>query len=235
MHTTPPLLPPRSAAFRGLVRPALGLLLLSLPIGARASDPGSPDWWVTLGVTNGNPLDDFAVVNRGQLKNMVAQTAAEFNNDLLNPYGGSGSAINNQVAAWISTPGPDDYAAINLGELKAAALPFYQRLQAIGALTTLPAWCTPGATGSDDYAMANLGQMKYLFSFQFLNITIVNGRHGFVINGLNDAWELNWFGQVGIDPNGDPTGDGLTNAQKSLLGADPLSEDNPALGLLLYK
>ncbi len=41
-------------------------------------------------------------------------------------------------------------------------------------------------------------------------------------NGLPDAWELQYFGHIGVDPNADPDGDGLTNAQEFAAGSSPV-------------
>jgi hypothetical protein len=40
-------------------------------------------------------------------------------------------------------------------------------------------------------------------------------------NGLPYAWENQYFGQFGVDPNADPDGDGLSNLQEYLLGSNP--------------
>jgi hypothetical protein len=40
-------------------------------------------------------------------------------------------------------------------------------------------------------------------------------------NGINDDWEVQYFGHIGIDPNADPDGDGLSNLQEFLAGTDP--------------
>jgi hypothetical protein len=40
-------------------------------------------------------------------------------------------------------------------------------------------------------------------------------------NGLPDAWELVNFGHTGVDPNGDPDGDGMSNRQEYLAGTNP--------------
>jgi len=40
-------------------------------------------------------------------------------------------------------------------------------------------------------------------------------------NGLPDAWEIANFGHIGVDPNGDPEPDGLTNLQEYQAGSDP--------------
>jgi len=41
-------------------------------------------------------------------------------------------------------------------------------------------------------------------------------------NGLGDAWERFYFGQVGRNPAADPDGDGFTNAEEQRTGTDPL-------------
>jgi hypothetical protein len=43
-------------------------------------------------------------------------------------------------------------------------------------------------------------------------------------NGINDDWEVYYFGQIGIDPDADPDGDGFGNLQEFLAGTDPLDE-----------
>jgi len=40
-------------------------------------------------------------------------------------------------------------------------------------------------------------------------------------NGLPDRWEQHYFGQVGVDPNADPDGDGLSNLQEYKRWSDP--------------
>jgi hypothetical protein len=40
-------------------------------------------------------------------------------------------------------------------------------------------------------------------------------------DGIPDAWELQHFGTISIDPNGDPDGDFMSNRQEYLAGTDP--------------
>ena len=51
-------------------------------------------------------------------------------------------------------------------------------------------------------------------------------------NGLSDAWEIYYFGHLGVDPNANPSGDGLTNLQHFLAGTSPIAP-NPAPGITL--
>lgn len=41
-------------------------------------------------------------------------------------------------------------------------------------------------------------------------------------NSMSDAWELQYFGQLGVDPEGDPDGDGYVNIVEARNGSDPL-------------
>ena len=40
-------------------------------------------------------------------------------------------------------------------------------------------------------------------------------------NGLPDDWELAYFGHIGVDPNADPDGDGMSNLNEYIAGTDP--------------
>jgi archaellum component FlaF (FlaF/FlaG flagellin family) len=48
--------------------------------------------------------------------------------------------------------------------------------------------------------------------------------------GMSDGWEIGYFGHVGVDPNGDPDGDGLSNLQEYLLGTNPTIDDSTLSG-----
>jgi hypothetical protein len=42
------------------------------------------------------------------------------------------------------------------------------------------------------------------------------------LNGMPEAWQLQYFGFTGVDPNGDPDGDGLTNLEEFKAGTSPI-------------
>jgi len=48
---------------------------------------------------------------------------------------------------------------------------------------------------------------------------------------LPNWWQLQYFGQTGIDPLSDPDGDGLNNYQEFLGGTNPLVADNYGISL----
>lgn len=154
----------RASLFReGLVSLVIGLLLL--PVQAE-----SPAWWAQRGlVLSGGSADDYAVLNQGQLKNLVRAATEEMEARL---PGSAGSVLTSLVTGWrASASNADDYAAVNIGQLKAAAKPVYERLLAVGHISALPAWATAtGGAGDDDYAAANIGQAKNLFAFDLSGI-----------------------------------------------------------------
>lgn len=193
--------------------------------------------------------DDYAVVNVGQLK--FVATAA-FDEVSAHVPGGAGPAVTALIKHWyqlepingqpaspedpnsvfhldengnrvpLVSAGTNDYAAVNLGQLKAVAKPFYDRLIAAQSATGYP-WAS---TGANDYAAANLGQLKRVFSFELQQTNSNLDTDG---NGLPDAWEIANFGHIGVDPYAlAPSGDGLSILQKYQRGTAPDSyEDVP--------
>jgi RHS repeat-associated protein len=161
-----------------------------------------PGWWTddnaqTRIISAAATPNNYGPVNLGQLK-YVATQAKKYLDLQLATNGGAGSAINAMVAAFEPIAGqnytPEQLAAIhaanlspvNLGQLKAVALPFYQRLIEVGYDTrgSLIANGYPGdwayeypwnpndtwnQSGSADksvnYGIANIGQLKMAFSF----------------------------------------------------------------------
>ena len=213
-----------------------GILLLSALAPAfepvPAGKPGPyPAWWFEQGAIpqktqppKAQPSwpddyalpDDFAVANIGQLKNICIKAAQEFNAHL---PGGAGTEINALIDGWTAPPAPgvvrDDYAMVNLGQLKVAAKLFYDRLKTFNLVTDYP-WAG-SAQPADDYAAANLGQLKAIFSFDLNNDTDADG--------MADGWELmhNFNPLDPADGRLDADGDGVTNAEEYAHGTDPHS------------
>ncbi len=142
------------------------LALLALVAGGgQARAQSAPSWWSARGViTPGATADDYAVLNQGQVKQLVKAAAEEINSKLGSSSQSYWTQLTGLISSWqSSTSTADDYAVVSVGQLKAVALPCYQRLKDAGKISALPSWATQA--GSDDYATANLGQAKALFAF----------------------------------------------------------------------
>ena len=219
------------------------VLLLSAAGPLRAQQPQAayPAWWTSQGVVNPAAApNDYAAANQGQAKNMAVGAVSELNGDLAQ-FGGAGEALDQLAEALLSgtSAQTNDYAVVNLGQLKALAQPFYDRLLSLGYAAgplssgTYP-WLSSGHA-ANDYAVANLGQLKYLFSFDL--VADANG------NGIPDWWEQKYFpggmfnGQPGIDPAGTVgwSNGTISNLQAYQQGLNPLDFYNgqaPALNIV---
>jgi RHS repeat-associated protein len=201
---------------------ALGLLAAPVPTNKPTTYPG---WWFLRGVivpsnpNNSSPnwpndyptSDDYAAINQGQLKNIATQAYAEMQSNLPASVWSTtqGRDLSNLITGWTPTNG-DAYAVVNLGQLKTVAKPFYDVLIQAGYANAYP-WT---GTGADDYAVANIGQVKNVFSFDV-------GLHSDG-SGLPDAWEMQYLGSLGNNPNAlAPAGNGETIGQAYLYGDDP--------------
>ena len=164
---------------KGHSLPARSLLIFAVTFGlAFLLSAAPPVWWQQRGVfVPSSSADDYAVVNQGQLKHLATAAYDEFNAQL---PGGAGSTLEGLIRSWYQTDAggnfllnaqgqrrplvtaqTDDFSAVNLGQLKAVAKPFYDRLFSAGYPVGYP-WA---GQAPDDYALANLGQIKHLFSF----------------------------------------------------------------------
>jgi len=219
MHFTEPSNRGGQISFRFLTAIAVAALL---PILVWAGDPS---WWSERGVTNGGAANDYAAANQGQVKNIATQAIAEFN-DKLASVGGAGVTLN-QLAITLSATSAqtNDYAPINLGQLKMVAKPFYDRLIAISATNQYP-WAGKEVS-ANDYAMANIGQVKNLFAFDLWTANSSNdiGVDGGPGNGLPDWWEKYFYGDIGVDPLAAPDrSDCSTIKQAFEEGKNPLGD-----------
>ncbi|MGC3989093.1 MAG: hypothetical protein QM796_05295 [Chthoniobacteraceae bacterium] len=217
---------------------------LSIPLLGWATGPA---WWVDRGVVAtdaSHPPDDYAVINQGQLKTLAT---AAYNELVANCPGGigdmtapngTGYKLTLLINSWstpqsgggrlpVITVNTDDYAVVNLGQLKTVAQPFYARLFEVGYGVDYP-WSAPGHGTADDYALANLGQAKNLFSF---NLTGNPNNYDSNGDGVPDWWELANFGTIYLNVNSIPDGDGVTVAQKYALGLSVGKKNNTLLKL----
>ncbi len=194
----------------------LVVLVLALPLLTAASYPG---WWTRRTVIDPvSVTNDFAVVNQGQAKHIASRAYDEFQAGLA---GGAGSNLTAAMQPILLNPlGGTNDAPMNVGQLKNLALPFYDRLIAIGYTNAYP-W-TSFTEDDQDFAPANVGQLKNLFGFE---LDADN-------DGLPDFWERNHFGGIAANPNDDDDHDGLTNTQECALGTDPRSTDSDGDGAL---
>src|SRR5436190_16066244 len=75
-----------------------------------------PEWWIQRGVVIPNlSVDDFALANQGQVKNIATAAVSELDSDL---PGGAGNALHNLVRSWAEPNAvANDFAPVNAGQL----------------------------------------------------------------------------------------------------------------------
>ena len=187
-------------------------------------DKGSPGWrilniirqWVVVDYTPADGSGTGKILRRVMNGNVPAEPEQ---------YSITGTGPR-QIAPTASTA--KDFTAINLGQMKAVAAPFYDRLAQVYYPFPYPKpWATDGGT-ANDFATTNLGQLKRVFSFD-----LDADSDG---DGLTDLQELTWTKNHPNQPYGrvlnpfvnnavDTDGDGLTDAEEMYYkGTDP---DNP--------
>jgi len=193
----------------------MAVMFLALALTLQAQ----PGWWTASGgPLNGNPANDYAVANVGQLKQFT-QKAVQY----MNTNGGAGSTLNSLVAGWSNyyatnvysstNPAPADYQAVNQGQLKYIGNLIWTNLVMEGYTNAVPSWLT--GTNASDYAVMNVAQVESAFNF---DLTANDSD----TNNLPDWWELHYLGYLGsIATNQAPAGNGLTLQQDYQQGNDP--------------
>jgi hypothetical protein len=138
--------------------------LLEYELGSDPTGRGAPAWWSNQGVLSANSpvANDFAAINQGQIKWMAAKACAEMQT-VFAEQGGAGSNVMALVQGFTAD---NNYMAVNIGQLKAVAKPFYDRLIELGKASTYT-WVNAAQT--NDFGAANIGQAKHLFSFDLSN------------------------------------------------------------------
>ena len=208
-----------------------------------ATEPG---WWTALDTAIIAPqaeADHYAPVNLGQLKHTATQAKKHLDEHL---PGGAGSEIHNLVAGVEPRTGQgytqeerdgfiqENYAPANLGQLKAVAKPFYDRLMGAGYDTkaNLVArgyasnWAydypwDPQTPVEENYAPANIGQLKMVFSFDLAVSEISDTDE----DGLPDWWEMYYLKDLNQGHSDDDDEDGANNLEEYLAGTNPTLSD----------
>lgn len=224
---------------------SFGLVALAIAVDV-------PAWWEDRNVLNDNPAENMGVGNLGQLKHVATQAHAEM--DFILPGGAGfdlpfGARPSSPDAAWFET----QKKALNLGQLKAVAKPFYKRLNGIS-----PTWVegqlqaagltlgtsyfqdpsdacfypwNPATPAAENYKLANVGQLKLVFCLHFGQST--DG------DSLPDLWEHALIAAYpgwgltldSITDTSDHDGDGLADLQEFNNRTDPFLDDTDGDGL----
>ena len=81
---------------------------------------------------------------------------------------------------------------------------------------------TPPINSFEDLAIAGIPSYFYRLKLQegTMSLADLGG------NGLPDAWERQYFGRIGVDPNADPDGDGMSNLDEYRAGTDPTDSNS---------
>lgn len=232
----------------------IAFVLIAGILAAVATPPVTPGWWADRHATNTHAKDDYAPLNQGQLKNLATAAFDELE-EKLSGTGGAGGDFTKLIKGWhmlngnpptpdnplstfrldaaghripIVTEKTDDFAAVNVGQLKAVAKLMYDRFKDAGYVTAYP-WDN-SAFPPDDYAMANIGQAKNLFAFDLVTQTF-SAYHSPGGDGIAYQWKIRY----GLNPNNPTLANeiapgGITYGQKYDLDLDPTKADSDGDG-----
>jgi hypothetical protein len=73
---------------------------------------------------------------------------------------------------------------------------------------------------------ANCGWISLSNAFAVVQTDTIPGGTDANVNGLPDAWERTFFGGLGVNPNSDADGDGMSNKEEYLVGTNPTNAAN---------
>ena len=153
----------------------------------------APGWWGQRSVLlAGATADDFAILNQGQLKQFALAGLGELEERLTD---GAGPELHALLNLWskldsngqrvpVASPLADDYAPVNVGQLKAVAVPFRERLAESGIILPDPF----SEAAPDDYALANIGQAKQFFQVDLAGQKIAAMSTQQDGSGINLTW-----------------------------------------------
>jgi hypothetical protein len=210
-----------------------------------------PAWWSAPATRIIDPQaaqHNYGPANLGQLKNFAEQARKHLDAELAS-LGGAGAAITTMVANFepkegVSYTGAElaaimaaNHAPANLGQLKAVAKPFYDRLLAVGYATRInliargypQSWphqypWDPQTPIAANYAHVTIGQLKMAFSF---SVTGFNPNDTDA-DGLPDSWENSFTGTL-YTLNGDGTHDadqdGVSDLAEYQIGWSPVADE----------
>lgn len=199
------------------------VILFLLPLLASA---GAPAWWFlgdTPVITPGALQNNEGPVVSGQLKH-VANEAKKYLDSKLADRGGAGAGI---VAFANNNPSTND-SIVTVGQLKAVAMPFYDRLIEAGyptreilrwngypsTWTSIYPWPQDVTATAENAAPCTIGQLKLAFAFDLTDSDS---------DGLPDFWEQLHGTDVYFagDAFFDSDGDGYVALSEFELGTDP--------------
>jgi len=177
-----------------------GLFFSVIALGLACSPARSqyvPSWWLDSSnpvLTPGVESRNFAIANTAQLKWIATRAKAHLDATL---PGGAGTAIDNLVAGFKPQAGVsytqaeldqihrDNFAPATLGQVKAVAVAFYDRLWNLSprydtnlnlkangypqTWTSKYPWNDPAVPVSENYKPATVGQLKLVFSFDIVD------------------------------------------------------------------
>ena len=211
-----------------------------------------PSWWADYSLVDGSTRQDTAVATHGQAKHAV-QKAYQYLEVELSEIGGAGLAVTTLYTTYCTsapTDAANDRLPLSIGQLKYLAKPFYDHLNSAAAdfdtsamnpaSTDIYPW-TVEQSDDADRALATLGQLKFVFSFDlslWLSPADDTDR-----DNILDTWEQAIIDAdpedvistiADVQPEDDYDADGLNNQNEFLQGSNPLTNDHPALELMLY-